>query len=101
MSSQSAHKNKDYANPHYFYSFLTLVVKSLMKTNLVTETPQRRQNVESFEWNKNTGGKNILKSSSSSPATGSTTVFGGGARSSHHRERYRGPDHLLQGETTI
>ena len=61
MSSQSAHKNRDYANPHYFYSFLTLVVKSLMKTNLVTETPQRRQNVESFEWNKKTGGKNILK----------------------------------------
>ena len=55
ISSQSAHKNKDYANPHYFYSILTLVVKSLMKTNLVTETPQRRQNVESFEWNKNTG----------------------------------------------
>ena len=61
MSSQSAHKNRDYANPHYFYSFLTLGVKSLMKTNLVTETPQRRQNVESFEWNKKTGGKNILK----------------------------------------
>ena len=97
MSSQSAHKNKDYANPHNFYSFLTLVVKSLMKTNLVTETPQRRQNVESFEWNKNTGGKNIL-SFSSLPATGSTTVFGGGAGPPHHRERYRGPHHLLQGE---
>ena len=97
MSSQSAHKNRDYANPHYFYSFLTLGVKSLMKTNLVTETPQRRQNVESFEWNKNTGGKNIL-SFSSLPATGSTTVFGGGAGPPHHRERYRGPHHLLQGE---
>ena len=46
---------------------------------------------------RRTGGKNI-PSSSSSPATGATTVFGGGARPSYHRERHRGPDHLLQGE---